>query len=167
VVSERLRFWAAALAAPCLAYGFHVALGGLAASAGFPSWVDYPHPREESFQIGEWWTSATFSGTFSDIGLILGVLTAVLTYFCTRAVYALDIREITGRRPAWLIVGWVLGTLAMGGISVLVSLLYARWSWLEATGSIGAILVFALLLSSVNLFGWAWKRLMRWRGVPG
>jgi hypothetical protein len=55
----------------------------------------------------------------------------------------------------------------VGGISVLVTLLYARWSWLEATGSVGAILVFALLLSSANLFGWAWGRLMRRCGVPG
>lgn len=165
-MSERLRFWAAALAAPCLAFGFHLALSRLAAAAGIPSWVDYPSPREESFQIGDWWTSATFSGTYSDTGLILGVLTAVLTYFGTRAVYALDIREVTGRRPAWLIAGWVLGALVVSGISVLIAQLYAHWSWLEATGQVGAIAVFVVLVSAANLFGWAWGRLMRWRGVP-
>lgn len=170
---ERLRFFAAGIAAVAAVWGFRFGLMYLATWLGIPLWVDFGRPVTVRWPAanGIGWIDETFSREMTWAHLLLVVLAVVMAYYVARITYRLSVSAVLDRRNRWLLTGWFVYTPLMIALSRMLSTLFQPVAWPSSqlwawTGDVIGLFGLFVFLGLTNLFVSAWARLMRWRNVP-
>ncbi|MFT4246466.1 MAG: hypothetical protein QM581_00330 [Pseudomonas sp.] len=131
---------------------------------GIPSEIRYATPQTRWTTIGDWPALIKVTSDALPAGLASGWIGMTLGWYAGRAVLRRAADRPSSRRTRWMLAGNVLYATSMGAFLQCEMLLLERLplpDWLA-----GAALFMTFSWGTAG-FMQGWRRLMRWRRIPG